>query len=151
MWTMWTSGLTPNVLSACFPLVLPHWTFVTGILVHIRQKKNITLEIASYMFLPTFCCPSKQSIDALRVVNWKMVNLASSPVLITEPRFDEKKTRRKTHMRLLICPQHQRQPYTCRCKDFWSNLFLFFVYCQLPVLNTVPQHLITAEEIATKR
>ena len=40
---MWTSGSTRNVLSACFLT----WTFVTSLLVHIRQKVKIALEIAA--------------------------------------------------------------------------------------------------------
>jgi hypothetical protein len=40
---MRTSGLITNVLSACYLT----WTFVTGSLVHIRQKVKIALEIAA--------------------------------------------------------------------------------------------------------
>ena len=41
-WWMWTNGLKTNVLSAYFLA----WTFVTGLLVHIRQKEKIALEFA---------------------------------------------------------------------------------------------------------
>ena len=109
------------------------WTFVTGILVHIRQKKKITLEIASYiMFLPTFCCPSKQSIDALGVVNWKKVNLASSPVLITEPRLMRRKQGGKPAWGYWSVTNTNDSPTFVDARTFDQICFfsLFIVNCQ---------------------
>ena len=111
------------------------WTFVTGILVHIRQKK-ITLEIPSYtMFLPTFCCPSKQSIDLrMRVVNWKMVNLASSPVLITEPHLMRRKQEGKPTWGYWSVSNTNDSPTICRCKDFWLKFVSFL--CLLSIAKS---------------
>ena len=58
-WRMWMSGLITNVLSACFLT----WTFVTGLLVHIRQNEKIGLEIAGKVA----CCCLVTSVHFTRM------------------------------------------------------------------------------------
>ena len=63
---MWTSGLTTNVLSACFL----NWTLVTGLLVRIRRREKVArhffklFKSIAYMYVRLSRCFAKEILKS---------------------------------------------------------------------------------------